>query len=381
MNHRAFIMLLALALVPLAPLATEPLSPWRAAAPGYTWEFPRDLAVHPDFKTEWWYITGHLQPVDDPGAEPLGYQLTFFRSGLTPADSLANETAWDPVDLVMAHAAVSDPGTGKHVFSEVIWRTTPFLGGFGQPGDPRLAWCRAPAGTDAVWQLDWNDGVFDLKVQDDAKGLRYELQCAPTRPPVFHGQDGFSPKTADGKSGSLYFSQTRMRTTGTVYRGGKAIEVTGNSWLDREIFTSTLAANQKGWDWAALRLEDGRDLMLYRLRNQEGLEDFALGTLVDARGKSRALPSSDWTLEELDFWYSEGTDSRYPVRWKLTVPGENLQLLIQAVLPDQENVSLRTGIHYWEGAVTIHPLKDNKQVLGRGFVELTGYGKDSRPPI
>ena len=97
----------------LAPLATEPLSPWRAAAPGYTWDFPRDLAVHPEFKTEWWYITGHLQPVDDPGAEPLGFQLTFFRSGLAPADSLARTTAWDPVDLVMAHAAVSDPVTGS----------------------------------------------------------------------------------------------------------------------------------------------------------------------------------------------------------------------------------------------------------------------------
>lgn len=374
-------LLLTLVLTPLEPGAVGPERLWLDAAPGYRWEFPRDLAVHPDYKTEWWYITGHLQPVDDPGAEPLGYQLTFFRSGLAHADTVANVTAWEPVDLIMGHAAVSDPATGDHVFSEVIWRTTPFLGGFGGPGEPRLAWCRAPAGTDADWQLVWKNDSFHLTARDDARGLRYELQCTPTRPPVFHGKDGFSPKTADGKSGSLYFSQTRMTTTGTVYLEGQAVPVEGRSWLDREIFTSTLADNQKGWDWAALSLDDGRDLMLYRLRDQEGRENFALGTLVGDGGMSRALPAQQWTLEAMDFWTSSETDSRYPIRWKLTVPGEGLELLIQAVILDQENVSIRTGIHYWEGSVTVHPWAEQGQVLGRGFVELTGYGQDSRPPI
>jgi predicted secreted hydrolase len=380
MKHVGLIVLFVLALNPQGLGGAESESVWKSAAAGYAWDFPRDLAFHPDYKTEWWYITGHLQLEDDAQAEPLGYQLTFFRSALAPRDSLANATAWDPEDLIMAHAAISDPNTGTHTFSEVIWRTTPFLGGFGSPGEERLAWCRAPAGTDAQWQLDWRNGSFHLGVRDDAKGLRFDLECTPTRPRVFHGQQGFSPKTAEGKSGSLYFSQTRMQTTGTVFREGRAIPVRGSSWLDREIFTSSLGENQKGWDWAALGLDDGRDIMLYSLRDQSGEQDFASGTLVDGNG-SRPLAAEQWDLTALEHWTSEDTGSKYPVRWKLSLPDEGLDLLIRAVLPDQENVSERTGIHYWEGAVTVHPWDDRNRMLGRGFVELTGYGKGSRPPI
>ena len=350
-------------------LAAEP-GLWRTAQPGYVWEFPRDLAAHPEYKTEWWYITGHLAAEDDPGAEPLGFQLTFFRVGLQKQAG-EKETAWDATDLIMAHAAVTDPSTGEHVFSEALWRAAPFLGGFGAPGDSLLAWCRAPAGTDADWSITFTGGSFLLRAKDNARGLDFELRCTPTRPPVFHGQNGFSPKTTDGLSGSLYFSQTRMRVEGTVDRGGSSLAVKGTSWLDREIFTSTLAENQKGWDWLALGLVDGRDLMLYRLRDSADQESFALGTLVATDGAAVSLLGQDWDLEPLDYW----------VQWKLTIPGQSLTLLVKAVMPDQENVSSRTGIHYWEGAVTVHPWEDQEIILGRGFLELTGYGEGSRPPV
>lgn len=374
--------MLVLLLVPLAVPGADEAALWRQAAPGYRWEFPRDLAAHPDHKTEWWYVTGHLSLVDDPQAAPLGYQLTFFRVGLQPAAGRERITAWDPVDLVMAHAAVTDPDGGRHVFSEAIWRATPFLGGFGAPGDTVLAWCRAPAGTDARWRFTWDGEAFGLAARDDRAGLGFDLRCVPTRPVVLHGEGGFSPKNAQGNAGSLYFSNTRMTTTGTVRRQGREVAVRGRSWLDREIFTSTLGPRQTGWDWLALGLDDGRDLMLYRLRSAGGVEDFALGTLVAADGRTtRSLPAEAWDLEAVDWWTSPGTGSRYPVRWKLTVPGQELTLLVRAVLPDQENVSTTTGIHYWEGAVTLHPWDRPDLRLGEGFVELTGYGEGSRPPV
>ncbi len=179
---------------------------WREAAPGYAWSFPRDLYAHPEYKTEWWYITGHL--VADQGEEPvdLSFQLTFFRVGVQPAPSDTTGSAWRTADLIMGHAAVTDPAAGDHTFSEVIWRTTPFLGGFGAPGDSTLAWCRAPSGTDGRWQLDYRDGAFRLHVRDDRQGLGYDLVCAPQQAPVLHGDGGYSPKSSDGSAGSLYFS-------------------------------------------------------------------------------------------------------------------------------------------------------------------------------
>lgn len=363
-------------LLALAALAGADDGPaWRAAAPGHDWDFDRDYAAHPDYKTEWWYVTGLL--TTDDGV-PLSYQLTFFRVGLR-RDAPPSPSRWAADALVLAHAAVSDPRAGRHVFSEALWRAAPLLGGFGAPGDTTLAWCQAPPGTDDTWSIDRIDGRLRLRARDDRRGLAYDLVCTPMRPPVLHGDDGYSPKTADGSAGSLYFSRTRLATSGTLRRDGRDATVTGTSWLDREIFTDTLSPGQTGWDWLSLRLDDGRDLMLYRLRRSDGAEDFALGTLVEADGATRRLPSSAWTLSPETTWRSDQTGAEYPVAWRLRVPGHGLDLRIEAMMPDQENVSGLSGVHYWEGAVTA--TSDGDGPRGEGFVELTGYGEGSRPPV
>jgi predicted secreted hydrolase len=355
---------------------------WRAAAPGYQWEFPRDYGRHPQYKTEWWYVTGHLFPEDAQAsaAEALAFQMTFFRVGLVPDSHELPASDWAANDLVMAHASVAAPRQDSHRFSEVLRRATPLLGGFGGPEDTTLAWCQAPAGTAGRWTVTRSGESFRLQAADDRQGFRYDLTCTPRKKPVFHGTGGFSPKTADGSSGSLYFSFTRMAVQGTVTLDGRTIRVRGQSWLDREVFSNSLAPDQTGWDWVSLQLDDGRDLMVYRLRGKSAAADFALGTLVDAAGNSQDLPADSWTLTPQDYWTSPDTDARYPVRWRLQVPSAGIDLELKAVMPAQENLSSRSGIHYWEGAVTARPFGSTRTV-GRGFVELTGYGEGSRPPV
>lgn len=358
---------------------------WKAAAPGYDWEFPRDYGRHPEYKTEWWYVTGHLFAADPAGAADteLAFQMTFFRSGLVSPDQPLPASDWAAADLVMAHASVADPAAGTHRFSEVLRRASPLLGGFGGAADTTLAWCRAPAGTAGSWRIGRVGESWRLQAADDREGFAYDLTCTPVKKPVFHGQDGFSPKSADGDAGSLYFSFTRMEVAGTVTTGDRTLRVRGQSWLDREIFTSSLADDQTGWDWVSLQLEDGRDLMLYRMRGRHEEAGFALGTLVDRDGASRSLPADTWSLEPLERWSSPATGSDYPVRWRLRIPGEKLDLELKPVMKEQENVSPGSGVHYWEGAVTAHPGGNGARapVSGRGFVELTGYGEGSRPPI
>ena len=215
----------------------------------------------------------------------------------------------------------------------------------------------------------------------EGQGFAYDLTCTPVKPRVFHGDGGFSPKSNDGSTASLYFSYTRMTVTGSVTVKDRIIPVDGQCWLDREVFSSTLAADQTGWDWVSLQLDDGRDLMLYRLRGDKPEAGFSLGTLVDSEGNSRTLPEAAWNLTPLATWTSPETGAEYPVSWTLAVPGENIDLVLKATLPAQENISGQSGVHYWEGAVTTHPAGEPGKTSGRGFVELTGYGKGSRPPV
>jgi predicted secreted hydrolase len=358
---------------------------WLRATPGYAWSFPRDHYAHPGHRTEWWYLTGHLREDGAPAdAEPVAFQFTLFRIGLDPQAPAPGGSAWRANALIMGHAATTDPQAGRHVFSETLWRAAAGLGGFGAPGDTTLAWCLAPPGTPGTWAIDLVDGAFDVRARDDQRGLGFDLRCTSATPPVLQGPGGFSPKDATGQAGSLYYSLPRLAVTGTLRRGTRDVKVTGQAWLDREVFTSTLGAAQTGWDWVSLQLDDGRDLMLYRLRTADGRVDFALGTLTGPDGTSAALPQGTWTLEPLRQWTSANTGAAYPVDWRLRVPGAAIDIELRTTVDDQENVSTRTGVHYWEGAVrAVSPAGAPRAgtVVGRGFVELTGYGAGSRPPV
>lgn len=387
--RRTVLLVLAASLaVGVAVHAAASTTGWWHAAPGYAWSFPRDHYAHPDHHTEWWYLTGHLREVGAPAdTEPVAFQFTLFRIGLGSAPLPPpgpGDSAWRTASLVMGHAAVTDPRAGKHVFAETLWRAAAGLGGFGAPGDSVLAWSLAPPGTPGRWDITLIDGGFRVRARDDGSGLAFDLDCVTDLAPVLQGPGGFSLKDSTGTVGSLYYSLPRLAVTGTLRRGGRDVAVDGQAWLDREIFTSTLGATQSGWDWVSLQLDDGRSLMLYRLRTADGRIDFALGSLIAPDGTVTAMPRGSWTLEPLRSWTSNATNATYPVDWRLRVPGAGLDVELRTVLDDQENVSTRTGVHYWEGGVrAVIPagLPNAGALVGRGFVELTGYGDGSRPPV
>jgi len=367
---------LVLCVVLAAPSGQE--ATWIAAAPDYEWSFPRDHWSHPGYKTEWWYFTGILTATGSPSRR-FGYQFTFFRVGLHP-ERPALESAWATRDLIMGHAAVTDLSTGRHVFSEVLYRTTPLLGQFGTPGDTTIAWSRAPAGTDARWTLRWNGAAFNFSARDDAKGIRFELETTPRKNLVFQGPNGFSRKGTGPTAASQYYSFTRLETSGTITMGGPAVEVVGESWMDKEFGSNQLDAQQVGWDWFSLRLDDGRDVMIYLLRGSDGQVDYGRATVIDSAGNATYLNVEEWRVDPADLWRSPETGAAYPSRWTVELPNEGLLLDVRPVVPAQENVAkLVPDLFYWEGAVDVRNRQGRS--VGEGYVELTGYGTRSRPAI
>jgi predicted secreted hydrolase len=369
--------LTALALLALAAIAGAG-DEWLAARPDYPWSFPRDHWARPGYRTEWWYLTGHLA-TDEAPARRFGYQFTLFRVGLSPR-ALPLASAWAATDLVMGHAAVSDLGAGRHVFSEVLYRAMPLLGGFGTGADPRLAWSRAPAGTDGRWTLDWNGEAFDLAMADDARGIALRLTTRPLKPLAFQGPNGYSRKGAGATAGSQYYSFTRLATRGTIEIAGHAHAVRGESWMDKEFGSSQLGEGQVGWDWFSLQLADGRELMLYLMRDRAGRVDFARGTVVSADGRVRYLDAGEFSARATARWRSAASGADYPARWTVEVPSEGWRLEVVPELADQENRSeLVRGLHYWEGAVAVRD--PGGAPAGRGYVELVGYGTKTRPAL
>lgn len=327
----------------------------------HAFEFPRDHGPHPGFRNEWWYLTGNL---DSEDGRRFGFELTIFRFALTPWQP-PSISAWRTNQVYIAHFAVTDVAGERFFVAERFARGA--LGLAGATAEPFRAWigdwqvaARAPAvGGFERWRLHASDEAFALELELDA-----------TKTPVLHGDEGRSQKSSDPGNASYYYSITRWESRGTLRIDDRSWRVTGASWLDREWSSSALAADQAGWDWFALQLSDGSELMFYNLRRLDGAQDeYSAGTWIGADGQVLALARDEVTIEVQDRWLSPAGGS-YPSRWEIKVPQQGLRLVVRPVIADQE---LFTTVRYWEGAVDARGERGGAPVTGRGYVELTGY--------
>ena len=319
--------------------------------------FPDDHAAHPDFRNEWWYLTGNLET---PEGNRIGYQLTLFRIALAPG-SPDSQSAWATHQVWMGHVAVTDIAAADHRHAERYARGAAGLAG--QSMQPFRVWLED-------WQIRGDsDGSFPWTIDVDAGDFALQLTVDPAREPILQGDKGLSQKSAAPGNASYYYSITRLATDGEVRIGENTQAVSGMSWLDREWSTSALGDDQAGWDWFSLQLDSGEDLMVYRLRRKDGSTDEqSAGAWVDRQGTAETLRAKDFTLREERFWTS-ASGRRYPVAWTLETGGRSPALRVEALLDDQE---MRTSVRYWEGAVRIEAA-DTGEHLGRGYLEMTGY--------
>ena len=226
-----------------------------------------------------------------------------------------------------------------------------------------------------VWTESWeaNGSPKDgTQLHADHENVALDLVVRSVKPPVLQGENGFSRKSAEPGAASYYYSLTRMETTGTITVDGQPVEVTGLSWMDREWSTSVLAPNQVGWDWFALQLSDGSDLMFFQLRLRDGgIEPMSSGSLVAPDGSVTMIKREDMTIEVLQRWTSSQTHISYPNQWRISIPAQQLDLVVEPYIPNQE---LLISLVYWEGAVQATGTRGATPISGSGYIEMTGYG-------
>jgi predicted secreted hydrolase len=349
--RRVLVLVLAL----LAAMAQAAAPEFAPVTPGRKLAFPADFGAHPDFRTEWWYVTGWL---NTPDGKPLGFQVTFFRSR-TDNDS-DNPSAFAARQLIIGHAALSDPAVGHLVHDQRIARQS-----FG------LAYART--GTTDVRLDDWSmvreaNGRYRVNVR--AGQLAFDLTLSPTQPMLLEGDAGYSQKGPQPGHASYYYSEPQLQVQGEVARPGSAArKVTGSAWLDHEWSSQVLDTNAAGWDWVGANLDDGAALMAFQIRAKDGSKLWAHATLRERDGRTTQYGADQVGFTPQTRWTSPRTGAVYPVATRLTTGAT--QWTLAPLQSDQELDSRRsTGAVYWEGAVKLE--RDGQQA-GRGYLELTGY--------
>ncbi|WP_298975194.1 lipocalin-like domain-containing protein [uncultured Roseobacter sp.] len=309
---------------------------------GTPFEFPADHGAHPSYRIEWWYLTANLK---DAAGIDYGLQWTLFRSALEPEE----RPGWDSPQLWLGHAAVTTPTA--HYVAERRAR-----GGIGQAGvitDPFEAWID-----------DWQMAGAEMEVMTlraSGTDFAYDMQLEAQGPLIFHGDGGYSQKSASGRA-SYYYSQPFFEISGTLMLPDGPVEVTGQAWLDREWASQPLGASQVSWDWFSMAFEGGDRLMGFTLRDSDG-GDYTAATWIDADGTTTPFPDGAFSAKPLTT--SAVAGRRVPTRWQAVLPEKGVDVTVEALNPQ---AWMATSIPYWEG-----PVRINGTHAGRGYLEMTGY--------
>jgi predicted secreted hydrolase len=352
--QRAFALVLALLLCAFTS-ATAP----------YVYHFPRDHFAHDDYATEWWYFTGHVRAAD---GRRFGFELTFFRIAVQTGPSQPVRSRWYARQLYPAHFAITDERDQRFIYDETFARDAL---GQGMAAENRLD-VRADG-----WSLT---GTSDLRprmhLHASGNGAAIDFDLHSSKPPAIHGINGVSRKGSCPSCASHYYSFTRLATTGTLELSGARFAVDGVAWMDHEYGSGELEPDQTGWDWFSIQLDDGTEVMLYRLRRRDGsTTPQSSGSLIDRAGRVRYLPLDTFAIAATDSWRSPHTSAVYPSGWRVDVRGVPAMELVP-VMRDQE-LADPGGTSYWEGAVDVVDARTHAH-LGVGYVELTGYTKALR---
>jgi len=325
--------------------------------PGYTLQFPRDEGSHPEFRTEWWYVTGWLT---DASGKELGFQVTFFRT--RPDLDERNPSRFAPRQVLFAHAALSDPQQGALLHDQRAARA-----GF------ELAEARENRVDVFIdnWSLVEQDSRYHALVQ--AQNFKFDFMFTPTQPPLLQGEAGYSRKSATAGSASYYYSLPQLAVSGSIARDRKQTPVQGVAWLDHEWSSSYIEPTAVGWDWIGINMDDGGALMAFRMRDAEKHALWAAATTRVRRGEhfeDHLYEAREIEWQPLRNWQSPRTRTSYPIEWRVRVGSRVLTL--KPFMDDQESDTRQsTGTIYWEGAVLAYDDRGNR--VGRGYLELTGY--------
>lgn len=323
--------------------------------------FPKDHFAHNDYRTEWWYFTGNLST---KVGRRFGYQFTIFRNGILPGSD-NDSVIFSQKSLFSIHIGISDIQNQKFYSFERYARGLDGLAGSNE--------------TKKRIYIEGNEILFDfsndvmlptIQVSSSTSEFQISFKLIPEKEMVLHGDKGLSKKSNKPGNASYYYSYTRLKTTGELTIKGEKFNLSGNSWMDREWSTSALESDQKGWNWFALQMEDGTELMYFRLRDSTGATNFQKGTFINKDGSYQMFSGNDFKITPVTNSEIDGIE--YPLEWEIELKPLNFLYVVSVAMKNQVHPF---RLRYYEGAINV-VRKNGKDISrGMGYVELTGYGE------
>ena len=321
--------------------------------------FPDAHDPKKSYRQEWWYITANLITED---GQSLATQWTLFRRAV-------EDKHW-----YFAHSALANNDqhfsafrSGREELANVIINRLPFsatIDDWQWQSTETLFPAVLNYGSTVIEQKSSQTHNSETNNLESNNPWRVKLHLDSKSNFFLQGEQGYSKKHWSLDIASYYYSQPFINVHGEVYWQGRWQKVNGKAWFDREWGSQMLAADQQGWDWFSLRLDQDTALMVYRIRSN--IEDHVYGSLMSYQGNIETLSPQDIKVSSIHN-SSAINNTYYPQAFNLVIEKKNIALTVSVVNPKQ---IMRFGIEYFEGMVTF-----SGSHQGQGFLEMTGYHK------
>lgn len=337
------------------------IAEFKTVTRNYTFNFPKDHGAHNKYPAEWWYYTGHLTSNDNGKNRNFGFELTFFRIGVSRGEKVST---FDVNNLYLAHFAITDDRNNKFYYTSKF---------------ERELLNRTYAKTDTLdIKIDnWSaklikDQIILSASVNEKENFSLNLNLRSIKPIILHGDNGFSQKGALAEEASYYMSYTDLKGSGSLKIRDEEFQVMASAWMDHEVISFKANDNKKSWDWFGVKLDNGEELMFFYLRENNTLSPFSSGTYILKNGETKELKVDDFKIEYTDFWKSTKSNTKYPIAFKVNIPKLQIKLNINATVKNQELFNTNTR-SYWEGRCKVKGTKNGENITGSAYVELVGY--------
>jgi predicted secreted hydrolase len=260
----------------------------------------------------------------------------------------------DHAPLRVAHLAISDPQKGIYLTDQklsLLFARDESRGGFSFDIDG--------------WKMSGHAG--DDQLSASTGEYEFDLVLNEAKPPVLHNYTGLVNMGEAGES--FYYSRTRLDLSGTISVENREAAITGQAWFDHQ--WGDFDPRHIGWDWFALQMSDGSDVMISLVRGENGQLVYRYGTFIGPDGNATHLAGDDLQVSPTGSWMSPVSGATYPSGWGISIPGWGIDVvLIPVIVASEFDATSTTRNYYWEGEVTIRGSHG-----GKGFVELSGYAE------
>lgn len=213
--------------------------------------------------------------------------------------------------------------------------------------------------------VEQNDASFVL-TSTKRDGSNLNLKLTPLTNPLILGDNGTVQLGTNGYLKGYAYPQ--IKAEGTIENKGKTKKVEGTIFGEHFWGETNPLTTFKNLNWFEINLANSNtnqktNLVIYDFRNNKDQQITPTANIMQNSGEKQETVH-DVEVKVLEYWKSDKTWRKYPVKWEINIPSKDINLTASAVIPNQEATELGFLPVCWFGGLDVEGKINGQKIEG-----------------